>query len=755
MARTNPNDTNTYVTQYNNLKGVDFTQNPSAVYAKHSPTAVNMISDEGGNPKKRMGWEHRAFAEDIEIFGETGWEFENFWAFEYNNEAHLICHMSHGDEYAMAEYNASTDTVEGLKNCSKDVVGFYVGTTTNNTFCIMDKGVVYTYKFTEEGYEFVEITPKVPKTIIGQPFGGGGTMLEGVNLLTREVEETFLGSSTDAENKIVVSHEIGEGDITISISYMASAQTDIIYKRTNGVWTKNGTATSEVSVSGREITVPSVKYKPVVTGEDNVSVKYFMDGTNEAAEAFKNCTISTLYENKVFLTGADGIYQNYVWWSAYDDPSYFPDLNYAVIGSNESGVLGLIDVGEYLGVVKSASAISTTVYFMYSTSFDNNPTYAVRQFLNGVGAVSPYTFASVSNEQLFLSMDGIYGLNANAVKNRSYYVNKKLCEESSLETAVATSWNGYYILCVNSRCYILDTRQKTGWGTEWTNYSYECYYWENVDAKRFETFNLDLWFIDSDGNLCRFKRFDERHCYSDGNYVQAEYEGAPLWNVDGVEVPSRWVIHYAYVTDSEGRIQYDDIGEPIIEADPETGEPMIEYQGWEKPVKRVVIGSYEDDDGTVHDIWGDVEVGVEVWKQTPEAIRCEWTTPLDADGAPQLFKSLQKKGSLVSIIPNSETSAKLYLDVEGTNEIYIGEQRADRFFFSDIEFDEFTFNSSTTPMDIYIKKKVKKYKRLQIRIVNERIDEPLIIQNIIKTYTIKGYSKRLPQDGQFTTVKEI
>lgn len=733
MARTSDG---TLVTQYANLKGVDFTQNPSAVYAKHSPTAINMISDEGGNPKKRTGWEHRVYAENVTLNGKDGWEFQNFWSFEYNNEAHLVCHLSNGTSYRMARLDASNDTMIDLGECSADVVGFYVGTNTSNTFCIMDNGKVYTYVYGED-YAFEEIAPYVPRIIIGQPFEGGGTIYEGVNLLSRRVEESFLGKSDKAESTITLTRNIGDGLVTIRIAHEGNVISKYLwYRRNNGVWQKaysneeeydlvTGWESSSATSSGNIIVIDEDTYKPVVTGEDNVFVTYNMEGTSATAEAFKECYISTLYENRVFLTGAKGLYKNYVWWSAYSDPSYFPDLNYSVIGSNESSVLGLVDVGEYLGVVKSATAVSTTVYFMYSTTFDNDSTYACRQFTNGVGAVSPNTFASVSSEQLYLGRDGIYGINAEHVKNRSYYVNKKLCAEDGLEDAVATVWNGYYILCVNKRCYILDTRQKTGWGTEWTNYSLEAYYWENVDALKFTTFNNDLWFIDYDHNLCRFKNSDERHCYVDGNFIQRhDILGRPLWIVDGEEIPST---------------QQDEDG------------------NWLRPTKEVVIDTIVNEDGTTTDIYDTQEVGTEAWDMSsearPEAIYCEWTTPLDADGAPQLFKTLQKKGSLASIVPHESTSAKLYLDIDGTNEVYIGEQRADRFIFSNIEFESFTFNSSSTPIDIYIKKKVKKYKRLQIKIVNDKLDEPLTIQSIVKTYTVKGYSKKLPQDGQFT--KEI
>lgn len=60
-------------TIYNDFKGVDFTTDPSLVYKKRSPTGTNMISDNGGNPKKRTGWKvEKAHTEAKEtVFNDT------------------------------------------------------------------------------------------------------------------------------------------------------------------------------------------------------------------------------------------------------------------------------------------------------------------------------------------------------------------------------------------------------------------------------------------------------------------------------------------------------------------------------------------------------------------------------------------------------------------------------------------------------------------------------------------------------------
>ena len=55
---------------------------------------------------------------------------------------------------------------------------------------------------------------------------------------------------------------------------------------------------------------------------------------------------------------------------------------------------------------------------------------------------------------------------------------------------------------------------------------------------------------------------------------------------------------------------------------------------------------------------------------------------------------------------------------------------------------ERSFNeSSNIPSEMYLKKKVKKYKRLQFIVRNE-VDEPFGLDSIIKNYTLGSYAKR-------------
>lgn len=713
----NPNSEKTYSTEYNNLKGVDFSSGSENVYKKHSPTGTNMISDVGGRPMKRNGWER--------VIGSSTFEVIQTWSFAYNEEEHLICHLRQGNKYYLARYIKETKTYAPIMyDASEDVVGFYTASDIDSIFNVITLGALYEYVFENGVYKFRTNTPYVPTVSIGGNMdSGGGTTYEPVNILANEIAQQFLGSSSyevgkdsdgkplddgtrvyTKENHIQLAYTVDKAhEVIVTLDYCDQTITTkdgakIYYWGTsvNGgkryskkytwkpstrkwsaeitTYTNNNGTISKVTTtntlnetntecwfsSDDVIGLAETWYYPIVGGEDNVRVQYTFVSSNEdgvitneqTRNALLSCRQTALYENRVWLTGATGEFANRVWYSSsvLDHDAYYPDTNYVVVGSNDTGAKGLVSLGEFLGVVKEPSATETTVYLLYSTTYDSNTAYACKSYVSGVGALGSDTFCNVEGESLFLSKDGIYGLTASSIKNRSYYVNKRMTQEVGLENAVAVSWKGYYILCVNSKCYILDTRQKTGWGTEWTNYIYECYYWDNIPAKWFSVFDGTLYFIHQDGSLCRFRYDVDDYCFR-----------------DEVDTP----------------------------------------------------------------------------------IRAEWSTPLDSDGATQLYKTLQKKGTVCTIRPFGHTSVDMYINVDDVKKIHIGRQYGDTLDFGDIWFDEgrFTFNSTDAPLDCFFKKKVKKYKRLQFILVNNEIDEPFMVESVFKTYTVKGYSKRKSGDG--------
>lgn len=118
-----------------------------------------------------------------------------------------------------------------------------------------------------------------------------------------------------------------------------------------------------------------------------------------------------------------------------------------------------------------------------------------------------------------------------------------------------------------------------------------------------------------------------------------------------------------------------------------------------------------------------------------------WCSAFDDDGYPSKMKTLQKKGSFVTLVPHYKTGCRLTLVKNGDERQYVGEFTADMMSFERIDFSRFTFNGNTATADFPMKKKIKKYKRLQIILENNKA-EPFGITNVVKSYIIGELAKR-------------
>ena len=131
-----------------------------------------------------------------------------------------------------------------------------------------------------------------------------------------------------------------------------------------------------------------------------------------------------------------------------------------------------------------------------------------------------------------------------------------------------------------------------------------------------------------------------------------------------------------------------------------------------------------------------------------DAIVSVWSTCNDDDGASYLLKSMTKKGCSITIKPFYRSSAEIYVVRDGNGEDFvrngqfIKSEAMDIFNFFDIDFNRFSFITNDSPQDIYLRKKIKKYKRLQFIIRNAVKCEGFGIYQISKTFTVGNYAKK-------------
>lgn len=427
------------------------------------------------------------------------------------------------------------------------------------------------------------------------------------------------------------------------------------------------------------------------TTKVNVDYRHYTSYEKPYREAFFNTTRNQNFSNGIynvmFIGGVEDNpnFTSRVWWSQINNPLYFPDLNYIEVGSNDTMVMGLTKVGDYLAVIKQSKTTDTAIFLVYPTSFEDETTYAVRQGVQGVGALARYSFNILGDETLFLSPKGVMAIvpsqdEEHKVQNRSYFVDGKLLKETNLNESYSFVFDGKYYLAVNGVVYVLDGNQRNSWGNDRTNLVYECYYLDNIPAKCFVKYNDRLVFST-----------DDEVCFVGDGYQDA--------------------------------YGYDDAGE-IIENAP---------------------------------------------------VKAEWSTILDDDGSLHYYKTMQKKGNLVSVLPleNEQPYRQVFIDEETFNKnktlyftlvdgkyirctedsvydstvnYYVENRTNTKVFVKKDDKDEVeierTFSlSSSIPSEMFLRKKFKKYKRLQF-IVRNDAPEAFGVDSIIKNYTLQNYAKK-------------
>lgn len=505
---------------YTNIKGCDFASG-LGISRDRSPDMLNMVSDNGGDPKKRKGWE--IVNDDKEA------QIDNIWGFVLGGTRRCI--VAAGTEIQELDLTDKTYKGSATATTAGKKAGFLVQSPVVNGFFILN-GTNYLQAYMSgETFTIGEVTPHTPTVVISRDPTGGGTSYEAVNLLTRKRIDSFLNNSGNTGKTFLLTS-------TLDTTQDWKAE----YLNGSGEWVEDTSAT----VTGATVTL-SVDAQPVVEGEDNVKVTYFATGEDKS-DRVKKCTAHAYYNqttvDQIFITGNPD-YPQYVWYSGQGDPTYFPDINYLFVGGSGTAVKGFLNISEYLAVVKEHSGQDPTVFLLtpkeitdsvitltdddqQTTTYKTRTEYAVRQSQAGIGAVSGNCFKVLNDEPLFLARTGIYGIISTSVtsekitRNRSTYVNTRLTAEANIENAVAEIYNNYYILAVNDHCYVLDGRQQTG---DSQNYVYESYYWDNVPAKCFMTYENELYFGTSDGKVCRFKFTDQSmNAYNDnGNAIIARY----------------------------------------------------------------------------------------------------------------------------------------------------------------------------------------------------------------------------------------
>ncbi len=304
----------------------------------------------------------------------------------------------------------------------------------------------------------------IPTTSIGRKPAGGGTMHEDINLLTGERINTFLADGESTEYFLDSPNIDEDYSVVVKVNDEEVLNTEYTLDFPAG-----------------KITFLNAPTEPLTDGQDNVSIQ-FCKTIPGNREKITNCTIATVFDNRVFFSGNKN-YPNTVWHCSLDNTEYFSDLDYYNEGSDTSAIKAMVAGNNALWVIKETSQGNNTIFY-HTPTIDSE-----------YGKIYPSTHSNISvgcvgqainfnDDIVFFSERGMEGISGDitseqVLSHRSSLIDAKLLAEPNYKNMILQEWKGYLLVFIDNHVYLADSRAKY---TNGDHFEYEWYYWE-LDKK--------------------------------------------------------------------------------------------------------------------------------------------------------------------------------------------------------------------------------------------------------------------------------
>jgi len=506
-----PSESQKYSSVIETFRGVDLNNSPSNVDKSRSPEAPNMIRDQVGKVRKRMGYTTIATAPN-------GDPINGRYVFGSEQLIHA------GAKLYKLTFSGSTATFTEIGDMANEKSRGFIF---DEKLFLLDGTNYKVYNGTT--LQNVSAIAYKPMIIISRNPDGGGTSYESLNLIGTGWKESFLGQASVTEYQLTTENL----DATAVVAEVMDS---------NGEWqTKvEGTDFSVNRTTGK-VTFSTAPGAPPVTGQDNVRITAYK--TREGyADTINKCRAFCIYgvggsTDRVFLSdnpdkaGMD-------WYSGFEDPSYFPDTNYTKLSRDGSSITGYAVINNTLATFLNGATDGRNVIVRTGTLDDDGEAlFKISNTLIGPNTIARDSFQSYDKEPLFLTDRGVYAITAEELtgqkcsQERSYYILGALQSASGKENADSTRYQDFYVLAIGDRFYFLDMQQKSyEKDSPYSSYQYECYYWTNITARRIWTDGAALCFGTAEGKICRFAtNVDNPASYNDdGEPIDAYWETSDL-----------------------------------------------------------------------------------------------------------------------------------------------------------------------------------------------------------------------------------
>jgi len=382
----------------------------------------------------------------------------------------------------------------------------------NDKLIMIDGKNLYRYTLGEDELEVIDSNGYIPLVTISKSPNGGGTSYEPINMLQPGFYEQFTVDHDSASVK----------RFYLSFSNLDYTEVEAWVLNNNGEWVRKTEGTHfDVNRTAGYVDFNTAPGESPISGEDNVRILAYKTIPGYKDRVTK-CTIGTLYGvngamDRLFLSG-NPEYPNWDFFSQQNDPTYFPDTGYSVIGNSSSAVVGYAIINSYLATFKNKIDNTPAVFIRQGELMENaitkvsEPVFKLTNTLLGDGIISPYAFGNMPTEPLFLTRLGVYAITPQDItgekysQKRSFYLDGQLTKEKDLQKAKAVIFKDQYVLAVNEKLYILDGLQatRTDRSEPYSTRQYAGFFCTHVPAFTIWVDEDALWIGTEDGNVCRF-----------------------------------------------------------------------------------------------------------------------------------------------------------------------------------------------------------------------------------------------------------
>ena len=147
-------------------------------------------------------------------------------------------------------------------------------------------------------------------------------------------------------------------------------------------------------------------------------------------------------------------------------------------------------------------------------------------------------------------------------------------------------------------------------------------------------------------------------------------------------------------------------------------------------------------DGRICRFNTDIE-GMARYSDDGAAIEAVWTTRADDDGDPMVWKTLLRRGNAVTIKPYARSGVKVLFRTErDASARQAAEGTMDIFSWEDVDFSRFAFNANDGPSEIPFGRRIRRYRRLQIAVKNDAVNEGFGVYAIVKHFAAGGVMRK-------------